>query len=115
MEEIEALIRSAKDCVRPSDDLRPRVLEAVRDRRELRRTVGYLRLCAVLLIAGSVMGTALSQRWRQLPVELLTASKLDSPSPGDDADWRMVDSLMELRRRQAELLHAASLQPRPKA
>jgi uncharacterized membrane protein YfbV (UPF0208 family) len=113
--DIEALVRSARDYVQPSDDLRPRVLEnarVVRGERRARRWIGHLAICALLL---GMFAAATSQQSKAVatrePAAMMRASRLFwSPQPtlsASDASWGMVDSFTELRRRQAELLRPA--------
>ena len=114
---LESLVRGAKDYVRASDDLRPRVLEAVRSQRQDRRALRYLRLVAIVVVALGVLAGALRQR-----LEVATTSQPGSLaavtsallSPAEvatqdsDVNWSMVESFTELRRRQAELLRPAA-------
>jgi hypothetical protein len=112
--EIEALVRSAADYVRPSDDLRPRVLECARSvtkERQAKRWIGHLATCALalgLLVAATRQPDAAASREparAALGYRLLWTAQ---PTIGaSDASWSMVDSFTELRRRQAELLRPA--------
>ena len=111
-DEIEALIRTAKDYVRPSDDLRPRVLEtARRQRREQRIQRQFWQIAALIFFCGM-----LTHSIRQMPEAavapahetgvdagaILTSAATASPS--HDPSWEMVESFTQLRRRQAQLL-----------
>src|SRR5688572_12325229 len=60
--EVEALVGRAKDYVRPSDDLRPRVLEAARRERSDRRIQSYLRAAAVVVLVLGVLAAAFRNR-----------------------------------------------------
>ena len=113
--DIEALVRSARDYVRPSDDLRPRVLEnarIMRSERRAQRWIGHLAICALLL---GMFAAATGQQHNAVathePAAVVRAGRLFwSPQPtlsASDASWGMVDSFTELRRRQAELLRPA--------
>ena len=121
--ELEALVRRAKDYVRPSDDLRPRVLEAARRERSDRRMQGYLRWAAVVVLVLGVLAAALRQRpeaagIRHGVLAAITRCELFVPAEGAlgvDVNWNLVDSFTELRRRQAELLRPAPEFRRPKA
>lgn len=70
---IEWQIRSAGDYVVPSDNLRPRTLEAAREWSDDRKAIRRLRRFAVLLLLCSVMSVPL--------VEQLTAWHKRSQSP----------------------------------
>ena len=110
LNDIEALVRLAGDYVQPSEDLRPRVLEAARvvtrDRQTRRRMI---RLAAVLLFAVvslAAIGKPRSSEASRFSADLWSA---DGPAPAGGvragAGWEMVDSFTELRREQARLLH----------
>ena len=115
LNDIEALVRSARDYVLPSEDLRPRVLESarvMRGERRAQRWIGHLAICALLL---GMFAAATGQQSEAVATResgaTLRASRLFwSPQPtlrASDATWGMVDSFTELRRRQAELLRPA--------
>jgi hypothetical protein len=112
LNEIEALVRSAGEYVRASEDLRPRVLENARlkcsERRVRRR---FWQSAAVVLLCGmitsslihrseSAIGTkAQSSAWTsQLFAPVEAAARSNDPS------WQMVESFTQLRMRQAQLL-----------
>jgi hypothetical protein len=110
LEEIEALVRLAGDYVQPSDDLRPRILEAarvVKNERQARRQI--VRLAAMLLFA--VVSLAMIGRPRADERSRFAADlwSLESSAPANgtraQAGWEMVDSFTALRREQARLLH----------
>ena len=113
--DIEALVRSARDYVRPSDDLRPRVLEnarVMRGERRAQRWIGHLAVCALALgMFAAITGQQSKAVATREPATALRASRLFwNPQPAlsaSDASWGMVDSFTELRRRQAELLRPA--------
>jgi hypothetical protein len=112
-DELEALIRAAGNYVRPSDDLRPLVLEEARLARSERRAQDRIWqfVLAVMFVA-----IALSS-WRGYsPSGLDAASALESAAPAsaassspphDNPTWHAVDSFSALRRRQASLLQLA--------
>ena len=114
MTELESLVRSAGDYVRPSDDLRPRVLEnarAVRKERQARRWIGHMAACA--LVCG-LLAAALQTPSTVATRESATAAlgyrlfwNTQRTIGTNDTSWSMVDSFTELRRRQAELLRPA--------
>ena len=107
--DIEALIRAAGDYVQPSDDLRPRVMEAARFWRMERRTQWRLGQAAVLFILLNLLATSTLQR-----VELADGKPPAIARDAEDASggpayresehWDTVDAFRELRRRQASLL-----------
>jgi len=112
LDEIEALIRTARDYVRPSNDLRPRVLETARlERREQRIQRQFWHIAALIFFCGM-----LTHSIREMP-EVVAApsnetavdassifSSAAAVSPSRDPSWEMVESFTQLRRRQAELL-----------
>ena len=113
--DVESLVRAAGDYVRPSDDLRPRVLEnarTARQERQAQRWVGQLAACALVcgLIAGALRPAIPSAATRETAAAALGYRLFRSTQPAigtSDASWSMVDSFTELRRRQAELLRPA--------
>lgn len=108
LEELEALVRSAKDYVHPSDDLRPRVLEAARSQR---RVMSYLRHAAVALVMVGTLFTGLHGT-SALVLSPTTSDQLLS-SAARDANWGLVDSFTELRQRQAILFGSTVEFPPP--
>jgi hypothetical protein len=110
--EIEAAVRAAGGYVKASDDLRPRVLENARmERREFRaqRVIRQIALCVVVLAMTtsdwhSPPGGAIAGRhWALLAASsdgLFRPAQTSSVSGGDVA-WQLVESMTELRRRQA--------------
>ena len=112
LDEMEALIRSAGDFVRASDDLRPRVLENARlqygERRMRRR---FWQSAAVVLFCGIMTSSLL----RQSETSLGTGSQasawtnpmlapVEAAVRSSDPSWQMVESFTQLRLRQAQLL-----------
>ena len=109
---IEAQVRSAGGYVVPSDNLRPRTLEAAREWSEDRKALRRLRRFAVLLLLCSVMSVPL--------VERLTAwhKGTQSPSPREmeqralqlatdshvGQHWGLFEAFSQLRRVQAARL-----------
>jgi hypothetical protein len=114
MTDVESLVRAAGDYVRPSDDLRPRVLEnarTVRKERQAQRWIGHLAACALVcgLLAAAVE-TPSSVATRETAAAALGYRLLWNTQPtvgASDTSWSMVDSFTELRRQQAELLRPA--------
>ena len=109
---IEGQIRSAADYVVPSDNLRPRTLEAAREWSEDRKAIRRLRRFAVLLLLCSMMSVPL--------VEQLTAWHKRSQSPSSleleqralqlatdshiGQHWGLFEAFSQLRRVQAARL-----------
>jgi len=112
LDEVEALIRSAGSYVQPSDDLRPRIVEAARMQCGERRVRRWLQQAAVLVALLGIITAGAYQRWdhaadRQPGVAFEAASTLSQAAVvagGGDPNWEMVESFTQLRRRQAELL-----------
>jgi hypothetical protein len=112
LDDIESLIVAARNYVRPSDDLRPQVLELARAEHRERRMQRQLAQMAALVL---LMVTAItvyrqpdvSDRARAfLPaMEAVSShSHLETMESSDRAAWETVDSFTNLRRRQADLL-----------
>jgi hypothetical protein len=102
--EIEALVRAAGHYVRPSEELRPRVLEAAR-RESMERSVRR-RICHAALALGLLLGAATGMGREELPAfsaGALRQAELNS-TEGGAIGWSMVESFTDLRRRQANLL-----------
>jgi hypothetical protein len=115
LDDVEALVRSAGEYVRASDDLRPRVLEAARLQHGERRAKRRIRFAAagVLILAFCQVTQWCSSLDRQsIPSGILVAAgfhELLSPTQATsvrsgDGDWRMIDAFMKLRRHQAQVL-----------
>ncbi len=106
-DEVEALVRAAGGYVRPSEDLRPRLLETARAEsreRQAQWRIWQLALAIALLGAvATIFGTrsdaaaSFSQGALQVQAEV-------RPAEAGAAGWRIVDSFTDLRRRQAALL-----------
>jgi hypothetical protein len=108
--DVEALVRAAGNYVQPSDDLRPRVVEAVRSRRVERTTQRRIWQVAILSSVLSILATSTLQRVQIAdgnPTPIVSRS-IDSSSGTaehhDQGNWGVVDSFRELRRRQAKIL-----------
>lgn len=100
--DIEALLRSAGEYVRPSDDLRPAVLEQARVARAEWRAqnwVWYVGLSIALCIV--IVGQVQLEPTTDFDVKSapVSASQRDE-NPG----WYTVDRFNAVRRRQAALL-----------
>jgi hypothetical protein len=109
MSELEALIRSAKDYVQPSEDLRPRILEAARSQR---RVMSCLRHAAAMLLMAGAFATGL-HGMNGFVFSTTTPEQLLSSAAHDN--WGLVDSFTELRRRQAIMLGSTVDFPPPKS
>ena len=112
--ELEALLAGAGKIVRPSDDLRPRVLESARlakYEQSMRLRIGQLAL-ALVLLAGLTMSlrsssdTAAPHSQRPVGAGALLGSEEAAMLEGESA-WDAVDAFRELRRRHAKLLRLA--------
>jgi len=100
---IESLIAAAGNYVRPTEDLRPRVLEEVRtDRAERVAQERIWQLALALLFVGLLLSNLRSP-----------ASEFDGhvpaalSKPSDNPTWNTVEAMSELRRRQATMLRLA--------
>jgi hypothetical protein len=110
--DIESLVSAARDYVRPSDDLRPRVLETARaERRErrLQRHLAQMAAVVLLMVTGLTVyhQPELSDRARAfLPTmeAMSDEAQAEAARFSDHATWETVESFTDLRRRQAELL-----------
>ncbi len=106
--EIETLIRAAGNYVQPSEDLRPRVMEAVRTQRVERNAQRRIAQAAVLFIVLNFFATSTLQQVEladgSLPVIDRPSEPADTPAYRDSENWDTVESFRELRRRQATLL-----------
>lgn len=110
LDEIESLILAAGNFVRPSDDLRPQVLEVARTERQERRMQRNLaRMAAVVFLmitvisayrqpANAAGGQVFSPKMEAVSLDAETSARPNDPS------WETVESFTDLRRRQAALL-----------
>lgn len=116
IDDIEALIRSAKDYVHASDDLRPRILEAARSQRGEQRALGYLRQAAIVLAILGLLTLARRGTTDHAEPALLAAVSAEDllSAAAEDRNWGLVDSFTELRQRQAELFGTSAEHPRHK-
>jgi len=105
--DVESLIRAAGSYVRPSEELRPRVLEATRaesGERRARRRIWHVA------IAIGLLGTMFAVAGNRMPVPptlshgMLQAGSEVRPADGGGASWSIVEAFTDLRRRQAVLL-----------
>ena len=105
-DDVEALVRAAGGYVRPSEELRPRVLEAAgveaSERRALQR-IWHVALAIAILGVLTVIGA----RWHAaspFAPSVLQAQAEVQQAGGNSAGWTLVESFTDLRRRQAALL-----------
>jgi hypothetical protein len=111
--EIEAIVRSAGDYVRVSNELRPRVLEMARlanGERRARRCIRDVSLVAALLTWCVTAGIGRLQtddnlnRLALIATTPCSAAANEVSSSNSDAAWTLVDGFKELRVRQAAVL-----------
>jgi ferric-dicitrate binding protein FerR (iron transport regulator) len=106
--EVESLIRSAGNYVRPSEELRPRVLEAARSDSGERKARRHLWLLAIAVgLLGTLVAVVSSRSPASFSHGMLSATATSTdvrPAEGGAAGWSIVDAYTELRRRQAALL-----------
>lgn len=115
--DVESLIRAAGNYVRPSEELRPRVLESARA--EARERLAQRRIWQVALaiaLSGALLAAVASRGSSpaSFPAGILTAQAALRPADaregalhsaeGGAAGWSIVEAYVELRRRQAALL-----------
>lgn len=99
--DLEALIRAAGDYVRPSDDLRPQVLEEARICRAERQAQVWIWQL-VLTIAVCLV---LISEWR---LQVIRELQVQDPAPAlsqhpDNPSWQSADRFSAMRQRQASL------------
>jgi hypothetical protein len=118
IDDVEALVRSARHYVRASDDLRPRVLEMAgaqcREQlaqRCIRRVAVVTVLLAAFMTAGrhDLFGTSSSGRSALFSAELENSlTRVIMPATGDGhSSWSEVEAFTDLRQCQAEALRLA--------
>jgi hypothetical protein len=107
LDDVESLVRAAGNYVRPSRDLRPRVLETAREESRERRTQRRIWWMAAVVALLGVFTMAERARWEAAaaaPGILVEAATLvGSPEEGDTG-WGMVDAFTQLRRKHAAML-----------
>jgi hypothetical protein len=115
---LESIVRAAGGYVQPTDDLRPRTMEAARESCSRRRWNFRLGAVAIVVIALAIS---------DLPSRIMAsqAGQLDNPSQvirgydlheqaslrmahtGFDSSWAVYEAFAELRKKQADLFDAA--------
>ncbi len=123
MPELEALLRSAAGYVKPSDDLRPRVLETARAARGDRRVCRRLRAMLFAALFSILSLDAVDSPLRQFVTEPREAGRIIDADDiyeftksrvvagesglGDDFNWGMVEAFNVLRAQQSRSLRPA--------
>ena len=115
--DVEAQIRAARNYVVPSNNLRPKVLEAARELNEDRQSTRRLRrLCIALLLLGCLSVRMVDHLivWherRQLPTAIeLEQRALDMEVAGNvSPHWGLLEAFSQLRRVQAARLGQPAL------
>jgi hypothetical protein len=110
LSDLEAMVRAAGGYVQPSEDLRPRVLEAARAQQGEKRARRWIRRAAACVVLVAVLAASAS-RMAGLGVDPELAlnatdsqamhSRAESYSSGRDLSWGLVKAFTELRRRQS--------------
>ena len=117
-ESLESIVRAAGGYVQPTDDLRPRTLEAARDacaHRRWNRRLGAMATAVVALalcgplsrIAPSRAGQAEAPSEAIRSYDLHHEASLRTARSGLDPSWALYDAFAELRKKQADLFDAA--------
>jgi hypothetical protein len=117
MPEVEALVRSARDYVHASEDLRPRVLESARIERGEQRARRLIRQFCLALVLWGLCGTS-GLRHSEIALAHQTARSMSATDrihlraeakAADTGDYGsgLVDAFLELREHQAEMLRLA--------
>lgn len=108
---IEALVRSAGNYVQPSQDLRPRVLEAAKVEQAERRAIGHLwqGALAVSCLVAAFTWLSWQTEWpaaispnHPRNAAFLRPQESNEQPPGNHP-WETADSFRDLRLRQARL------------
>jgi hypothetical protein len=112
LQEVEALVLSARNYVHASEDLRPRVLETARaecGERRARRCTGQIALALVLwgLCATSGVDHATIAVAQQSVSERVLERAQEKAAEAGDYGSGFVDAFVELREQQAEVLRLA--------
>ena len=107
--DVECLIHAARNYVRPSEDLRPRVIELARaERQERRMQRGLAQMAAIIFLLVTMVtvyrqpeGTLGNRVF--LPAGEVILNEVEAAN-SNDPSWEMVESFTDLKRRQALLL-----------
>ena len=110
--EVEAMVRAARHYVRPSDDLRPRILEAAREHcgdRRAEQKLGTFALAVLVLVlvsspaitfAAALRSTIANRSANQ--VHLLAAELANDREIG--SQWALAEAFSQVRHLQASRL-----------
>ena len=113
------MLRAAGGYVKPSDDLRPRVMETVRTVRGERRARRRIGRFAILFLFVVLCANALGDQMQRLltgPADssrIVDANRIYSASESRvvgghvDSGWGLVEAFVDLRCRQAESFRPA--------
>jgi hypothetical protein len=103
--DVESLIRAAGNYVRPSEELRPRVLEATRAELGERRAQRRIRHVAIAIgLLGMFFAVAGNRITPTFSHGMLQESPQVRSADGGGAGWSIVEAFTDLRQRQAALL-----------
>jgi len=110
-DQLELILRTASEYVHPTDDLRPKSLEAARDacrQRQSSRRLGGLTVL-VLLLAATGLPTLLLSAYPSLAVvqstELHNRAARSVVDNGTETNWALYEAFSELRREHSALLN----------
>lgn len=106
-DDVEALVRAACNYVRPSDDLRPRVLETARAESHQRWAQRRIWQVALVIALLGVCSTSVRSRMEVAAppsrMALEAGAMARRAEIGNDG-WNVVESFTDLRRRHAAML-----------
>jgi hypothetical protein len=113
---IELLIRAAGNYVQPSEDLRPRTLEAARDHCDDRRAeqkLGAFAIAVLLLVSFSSPALRYADVLRSASAgpsatEMHSRALAYETQPDVGSNWGLTEAFTELRRTQATRLGRSS-------
>lgn len=117
--DLEALLCAAGGYVKPSEDLRPRVIESARaargERRVRRRLRGFFFTLLLCLLCADVLDGPLKQfaidpraPGRIVDAEdLFRLSESRADHPGNDSAWGLVEAFNEMRQQQLQSFRPA--------
>ena len=111
-DDVESLVRAAGNYLRPSDDLRPRVLESARaesNERWAQRQIWQVALVVALLgVCSTSVRSRLEVAAPPSGIALGTGAMVRRAEAGNDGwnnvGWNTVESFTDLRRRHAAML-----------
>lgn len=108
LKHIEALVASAKNYVKPSDNLRPRVMDAARSRRRIVMNSRRILQLSFIVMLGVLMTIPVQQRlevWRQNAFtpstdELQQQAQAYAERSSVGQNWGMVEAYKNLKQQQ---------------